>query len=208
MKKICFNILLLVMLIAVMNFHALPKMLHEIIGVVVAVAIAVHIRWNFRSLRSLPKFYLAVDALMLAAIITITVTGVILSNHIFNGLVGLELKRSIIVHQLHHSIPFVAMILIGLHLGRNWSGFHQRLKNFLPINPIVEKILAVALIITGIVGVYMDQLPDRLMMHHIFGTPATQLPHGLYALIVSGMIALFTAVGVVLKKVFAFANKT
>lgn len=200
MKKFCLDIIMITILIAVMNFHALPKVLHEILGVVGAVALAVHIAWNLRALQSIPKFYIAVDALMFISIITITATGIILSNHIFSGLVGLELKRNILIHHLHTSLPFALMILIGLHLGRNWSGFHQRLQKILPLNPTVEKIIAAVLIVAGLVGVYMDQLLDRLLMHHIFGTPATQLAPGLYAALVSGMLALFTSIGVVIDR--------
>ena len=200
MKKFYLDVILLVMMLAVMNFHFLPKILHEIIGVALAVALIVHIYWNLRALRSLHKFYLAVDILMLIGMSTVMITGVIVSHYLFNGIASSELRRTILVHQLHDAIPFALIILIGLHLGRNWLGFHQRLKKILPLKPAVEKIIAGVLIGLGIVGVYMDQLLDRLMMHHIFGTAATQAPLGIYFVLVLGMIALFTAVGIFLDR--------
>ncbi len=200
MKKFYIDIVLIVMTVAVMNFHFLPKILHEIIGVALAVALIVHIKWNLRALRSLNKFYLAVDALMFVGMTAVMITGVIVSHHLFKSLAPMELKRTILVHQLHDAIPFALLILIGLHLGRNWLGFRQRLQKIFPLNPTVQKIFAVFLIGSGIVGVYMDQLIDRLLMHHIFGTAATQLPLGLYAVLVLGMIALFTAVGIFLDR--------
>ena len=196
MKKFYTDVILIVMLVAVMNFHFLPKILHEILGVALAAALAVHITWNLRALRSLPTFYLAVDALLFVAMIAVTISGICISHHLFKDFFGMEIRRSILLHQLHHAIPFVSLILIGLHLGHNWSSFHQRLKNFFPVNPTVEKFFAAALIIVGLVGAYMDQLPDRLLMHHIFATPATQLDPGLYAVLIIGMLALFTAIGI------------
>ena len=197
MKKFYLDVGLLAMLIAVMNFHFLPKVLHEVLGLAMFFAVAVHFYWNVGALRSLPKIFLIIDVMLLVAICTVVATGACISNHIFNGLVDMKIQRNITIHQLHVSIPFVTMILIGLHLGRNWTGFYQRLKKVVGVEipALAEKIIVGVSVGVGIVGLYLDQLPDRLLMKHIFGTAATQLPSGGYILIMIGMTALFTAIG-------------
>lgn len=197
MKKFYLSIATLVLLDAVMNFHFLPKILHEILGLIMFGTLVAHLHWNRQALTSTSKIFLALDALLIIAIITVTATGICISNHLFNGLIDLHIQRNITIHQLHKSIPFAMLILIGLHLGHHWTGFYQRLKKAIGLNiaPTVEKILIVALCAIGLVGVYMDQFLDRLLMKHIFATPATQLPFGIYFVLVLGMISLFTAIG-------------
>lgn len=197
MKKVYLSIAIVVLLISVMNFHFLPKILHEILGLALFTATAVHLYWNRRALASTNKFFLLIDALLIVAIITVTATGICISNHLFNGLIDMHIQRNITIHQLHVSIPFAMIILIGLHLGHNWAGFYQRFKRSFNLNiaPTVEKILVSAFCAIGIVGVYMDQFFDRLLMKHIFATPATQLPLGIYFVLMFGMLALFTAIG-------------
>ena len=195
MKKFYLDGGMIIMLIAVMNFHFLPKVLHEVLGLALFIAAAVPFCWNFRTFGALNKFYLAVDILLLVSMLIVIGTGIITSHYIFNGLFDMSLQRNITIHKLHHSIPFVMMILLGLHLGHNWLGFKQRLSNLLDVPPIIGKIIASVLIGIGLVGAYMDQLFDRLLMKHIFGTAATQLPLGIYFVLMIGMIALFTAIG-------------
>lgn len=198
MKKFYLDIGLIALLLAVMSFHFLPRVLHEVLGLIILVAFAVHLRWNFRSLRafrSLPKFELALDLLLIVGLIAIEITGICISNHLFNGLIDLKIQRNLTIHQLHVALPFALMILIGLHLGKNLSSLRRRLSTLITLNPTVEKIIASILIGAGLIGVHMNQFADRLMMKHIFSTPATQLGGGLYLLLLIGTIALFTALG-------------
>ena len=197
MKKFYLSIAMVVLLVAVMNFHLLPKILHEILGLTLFAATAVHLYWNRRALTSTNKFFLIIDVLLIVAGIIVTATGICISHHLFKGLIDMHIQRNITIHQLHVSIPFAMLILIGLHFGHNWAGFYQRFKRAFNLNiaPTVEKILVIAFCAIGIVGVYMDQFFDRLLMKHIFATPATQLPLGIYFVLVTGMIALFTAIG-------------
>ena len=69
------------------------------------------------------------------------------------------------------------------------------MKKFLPDNITVQKTFAGFLIGIGVVASFLDQIGDRLLMKHIFGTYATQLPAAVYFLLVLGLIALYTAVG-------------
>ena len=196
MKKFYLDISLLIMLIATMNFHLLPKILHEVIGLAMFIAVIVHFYWNIKAFKSLGKFYIAVDILLAVSMLIIIGTGVIISHHLFKDVFDMALRRNLTIHQLHHAIPYFMMILIGLHLGRNWLGFKQRLGKLINVPSLVGNGLVIVLSGIGLASVYLDQLPDRLLMHHIFGTAATQLPLGGYLVIIIGMLTLFTVIGV------------
>ena len=200
MKKFYLDVSLLIMLLATMNFHLLPKILHEVIGLAMFAAVVIHFYWNLRSFRSLGKFYLAVDILLAVSMLIIIGTGVIISHHLFKDVFDMALRRNLTIHQLHHAIPYFMMILIGLHLGRNWLGVKQRLSKWIKVPPTVGNALTIVFCGVGLGGVYLDQLVDRLLMHHIFGTAATQLPLGLYFVILIGMLVLFTSLGVLIDR--------
>ena len=193
MKRFYLDLALLIMFLAVMSFHFIPKVLHEILGLLMFVAAAVHFYWNRRALRSISKICLAIDILIIVGLLAITITGVCISNHLFNGLIDMKIQRNIFIHQLHVSLPFALMIAFGLHFGRNWQSFCRRLP--FEINSLVGKAIGIALIIAGLIGAHMNQLVDRLLMKHIFGTPATQLNGAIYVLLLLGMVALFTSIG-------------
>ena len=200
MKRFLLDVGLLIIFFAVMSFHFIPKVLHEVLGLIMLAAVAVHLKWNFRALRTISKMYLAIDILLLILMLAIEITGVCISNHLFNGLIDMKIQRNIFIHQLHVSLPFAMMILLGLHFGSNWQRFFQWLKSRVAINSIVAKIILIGLLIVGVVGVRMNQMLDRLLMKHIFGTPAAQLHPVLFILLLIGMLALFTAIGVLVNR--------
>lgn len=209
MKRILWDALMLSVFLAVMSFHFVPKMLHEVLGILFPLAVLFHLyrnrrwfatlrqgRWNIiRCLNAL------VNGLLIVCFLFVTVTGVCLSNHLFKDVVPLFLQRNIALHQLHVSLPFAMLILMGLHLGFHWQSWSQRLEKILPwrkgslLDRLGKIAMGLAFLGTGIYGSLQNRVGDRLLMKHIFATPATDLPGALYVLLLLGIFALYACIG-------------
>ena len=186
-----------------MSFHFIPKILHEVLGLIMATAMIGHFVWNWRAFKNKKmRLPMLIDVALFVFLIVIIFTGVCISNHLFNGMIDMRLQRNITIHQLHVALPFLFMILSGIHLGLHWQGFRQRINNFINLNvpKIVSKFLLILLIAVGIYGSFLNRIGDRLLMQHIFATPATELPFGAFALLLIGIFSIYVVIGFFLNK--------
>ncbi len=209
MKRIFLDILLLILFLAVMDFHALPKLLHEVLGVLFPLAVFLHLFLNRRWISALPSgkwtvrrcMSVSVNFLLIVCFLLVTVTGICLSNHLFKDMIPLVLQRNITLHQLHVSLPFAMLILMGLHLGFHWQGWKQRLLQFFHWEADSaayrwsSRILAMVFLGLGIYGSMQNRLGNRLLMKHIFATPATDLPGMIYALLLLAVVLMYACLG-------------
>lgn len=198
MKRFILNISLLLLLILTMGYHYLPQIIHEILGVFLILAGIWHLYLNKRWFNGLLKgawnklrcFQSFLGILLTISFITAVTTGVIISNYLFRELwVGVAIHRSIFIHQLHIASSYFMIILGGMHIGMNWIGLWNRLKKLSPFTTLSQKpILAfwvqVFIFWIGCAFSRLDHIGDRLLMKHIFGTPASQFP----ALVYYGML--------------------
>ena len=141
MKRFVLNMMLLVLILVVMGFQFLPKMMHEVCGIILLLGIIYHLvlnyRWftsffrgNWNKLRILQTI---ISMLLIISFFTATVTGIIFSNQFFRELwIGVPLHRSVFIHQLHISSAYFMVITGGMHIGQHWSGFWQQFKK-LPV---------------------------------------------------------------------------
>ena len=207
MIRLLLDVLLFVLFVAEMCFYHLPKDLHEIFGVAFVALTILHVAINYRRFTSLTKkitarkfFCLSTDIALIICALIILATGVCMSNFLFVDAVSFELRRNMTIHQLHVALPYVAMILVGLHVGFHWSELWQRLLNASGLTKLFErryKVFFAAAMILSIVGAYglhLNRVGDRIMMKHIFGTPAMDLPAAVFALMIVGGVALFAAI--------------
>ena len=213
MKNFLLDVILFVLFIAELCFQFLPKILHEILGVALTVAIVAHLIINRRRIVSLTKkisprkiFSLATDFALTISTVIILASGVIMSNYLFAELISFELRRNMTIHQLHLAAPYVLIILIGIHVGLHWQELRQRLLNFFGLENFYKQrknffaVLIVLLSIIGVAGLYLNRVVDRILMKHIFATPATELPVAVFALMIIGGIILFALITHLLDK--------
>ena len=207
MIRLLLDALLFVLFVALMCFYHLPKDLHEIFGVAFVALTILHVAINWRRFTSLKKkitarkfFCLSTDIALTICALIILATGVCMSNFLFVDAVSFELRRNMTIHQLHVALPYVAMILVGLHVGFHWSELWQRFLSASGLTKIFERrykmffAAAMILSIVGAYGLHLNRVGDRIMMKHIFGTPATDLPVAIFALMIVGGVALFAAI--------------
>ena len=141
----------------------------------------------------------SVNFLLMMCLVLVAATGVCLSNHLFKDMIPLDLQRSITLHRMHVSLPFAMLILMGIHLGLHWQGWRQRLLNFFHGETYVYRIgsivIGMAMVGTGIYASLQNRIGDRLLMKHIFATPATDLPGAIYALLLLAIFAMYACLG-------------
>ena len=198
MRKFYLDIFLMILFLLVMSFHFIPKSFHEIFGLILPLAMIGHFIWNWKAFKNQKKrLTKIIDVALILCLIVVTFSGICISNFIFRGMIDIELQRNITIHQLHVSIPFVMMILIGLHLGFNWQSIRQRFKNLIGLNvpSILNKILIVIMVSIGIYGSFLNKIGDRLMMKHIFFTDAVNLPFELFLLLMIGIFSIYVLIG-------------
>ncbi len=124
-----------------------------------------------------------------------------MSNHLFKDMIPLELQRDIALHQHHVSLPYWMLVLMGLHAGLHWRSLKGRLGKVCSIP------LLLILAVIGIYGSIQNRLGDRIMMKHIFATPAAELPGAEYVLLLLGIFALYVLVGIGLEKLLESSRK-
>lgn len=215
MRNFWLDTILIALFIAELSFQHLPKILHEILGVALTVAVLAHLSINRRRLAMLTKkisprkiFSLTIDfALTICAAITL-ISGVCMSNHLFAEIVSFELRRNMTLHQLHVALPYVLMILIGVHVGLHWQELQPRLLKFFGAKELHKRrrnffpAIIAMLTTLGTAGLFLNRVGDRIAMKHIFATPATELPAIIFALMTLGGIVLFALITVTVDKIF------
>ena len=206
MKKYFLDATLLTAFLLVMSFHFLPRILHEVLGVVMFAAVIFHFvlnrRWFFNFYRGKLSARKIISALinfsMLATFAVIFASGVCMSNYIFSDFVSLELRRNFTLHQLHVSLPYILMILIGLHIGLHWRELWNRFLNFmkwqknslrLKVGCYISIFVTVCL---GIYGAFLNRVGDRILMKHIFTTPATELSFAEFAILFLATMSIYS----------------
>lgn len=205
MKRFCLNISLLLLILLTMGYQFLPQLYHEVLGLVLLAGGVWHLLLNRQwfsgmfsgSWSKLRVMQTLLGILLVISFIVALGTGVIISNRIFRELwVGVELHRSIFVHQLHISSAYLMTILGGMHIGMHWTGLWNRLKKlsllgFLDTRPTLSFWVLVIIGWTGCALSRLDHVGDRLIMKHIFGTMTSQFPAGVYYIMLLCMMGLY-----------------
>lgn len=205
MKRFRLDLLLAVLFVLVMGFRMLPPTLHEVLGLIMLAGLCVHLVWNahwFSSLgrggwRRLRVVQTLLNVLLFASTATALVTGIIISNHVLRPLwIGVPLHSSIFIHQLHVASACAMLVFLGMHVGMHWAGLWARMKAWpvlraIDAHPTLRFWLLVLLSWTGCAYARLDHFGDRLMMRHVFRTPAGDLPAPVAYVMLACLIGLY-----------------
>ena len=220
MRNILIDAILFALFIAELSFHHLPKILHEILGVAMLAAIIIHVGINFRRFVALFKkitprkiFIVAVNVGLTIGAAVVLFSGVCMSNHLFPDVASFELRRNMTLHQLHTATPYIMMILIGMHIGLHWQELRQRfiklcgLENFYQRWEKFLRVTVVILAVVGALGLFLNSFHSRILMKHIFATPATDLVAPLFMLLMLGGVIFFALITSLIDKCYLLAKK-
>lgn len=204
MRNVLIDAVLFALFVAELSFRYLPGILHEIFGVAMAALIIWHIVMNRRRVR----FMLTLNIALTICSVLILATGVCISNHLFADVMSLEIQRNMMIRSLHVALPYIMLILIGVHVGLNWREFWNRLIHLIGAKEFYQRwkkffiAAAVMLSAVGVVGLFMNRVRDRILMKHIFATPATDLPFAVFMMMIIGGVALFALITFLAKEKF------
>lgn len=196
MRNVLLDAVLFALFVAELSFRYLPAVLHEIFGVAMTALIIWHIAMNRRRVR----FMLTLNIALIICSVLILATGVCISNHLFVDVISLEIQRNMMIRSLHVALPYIMLILIGVHVGLNWREFWNRLIHLIGAKEFYQRwkkfFIAAAIMLSavGVVGLFMNRVRDRILMKHIFATPATDLPVVVFMLMIIGGVALFATI--------------
>ena len=215
MKNFLLDAILFALFVVELSFHYLPKILHEILGAAMAAAIFIHLFINRRRFLSLAKkmtprkiFSVTINFVLTICAGIIFITGVCMSNYLFGDFVSFELRRNMTIHQLHVVTPYILLILIGIHIGLHWRELWQRFLNLIGAEGFYRRKIdlfraaAVILAAIGVAEIYLNRVVDRILMKHIFATPATDLPVAIFILLIIGGVGLFALITFLLDEYF------
>ena len=199
MKRNLLNFSMTLLFLLVMSFGFLPKILHEVLGIIWLLPVLIHLWLNkpwftsfFKKLRHIGGILSPINISLVILTATVIITGVIISNYLFKGWFGLDLARNITVRRLHVSLPYLMLILTGLYLGIHFKGLWRQITKgkSLILNSRRILFLRIGILILAALGVYgsfLNRMGDCLMMKHIFATEATNLPFWAYFLLLLGI---------------------
>ena len=196
----------------IMCFHYVPKVLHEVLGILWLMLVLIHVGQNRHWFVSLKRgcwsmlriIGTVVDVLLLVVLVVLLGAGSGISNHLFKDIMPLDIQRSILIHQLHVSLPYALLILMGLHWGLHFKGWWARWQLPWPASKRVKAVLALLVTAGGIYGSILDRVSDRLLMKHIFATPATGEPAVVYVGLLLAIMGLYIIIGALLAKFLHF----
>jgi hypothetical protein len=202
--------LLPLLFLPIMCFHYVPKVLHEVLGILWLLLVLIHIGQNRQWFASLKRgrwtmlriIGTVVDMLLLVVLLVMVGAGSGISNHLFKDIMPMDIQRSILIHQLHVSLPYALLILMGLHWGLHFKGWRERWHLPWPASKCVKAVLALLVTAGGIYGSILDRVVDRLLMKHIFATPATGEPVIVYVGLLLAIWGMYLILGALLIKIF------
>lgn len=214
MKRIYLDAAMLLLTLAVMSFHHLPKTMHEALGIALPVLSLLHLAANrawFTALRangwSLSRLLSTlVNVSLISSLFVVTVSGLTIAHNLFHGVFGLHLERSILAHQAHVTAAYWLMIFSGLHIGLHLAGLRARLTRFFEVDAAsglfctFERVFASVTTLAGVYGSFLCRIGDRLMMKHVFGTAAMKLPLFAFLLLLLGIIGMYAVIGYLLQR--------
>ncbi|MBR2215916.1 MAG: DUF4405 domain-containing protein [Selenomonadaceae bacterium] len=209
MKRIALDSALLALFLLTMSFQFLPQILHEVLGLALLFTVFWHLLANrawftsfFRGKWGLTRLLAAtVNVLLLVGMLTVAVTGCFISNYLFRDWFGMELQRSILVHQLHVSLPYLLLIFLGFHVGSHWSGLWRRFVKWRHWEAaslsyrVTCRYVPWLMVGLGLYGSFLNRVGDRLLMKHIFATEAVQKPFIVYLALLVGIMGLYAFFG-------------
>lgn len=172
------NLVMLLCILAVMDYRFTGNAVHEILGVVILLLFTGHNALNRRWYKTIGRgktsllriLQSIVNFLLLAVMVTVTVTGVLISQTVFPAF---SLSGNLWIHELHTLSAYSGLILSAIHLGFHWNALWGKLCRWLGIERTAYSYIllsrAASLVIVGY-GIYASftrQIGSKLLLQHV-----------------------------------------
>ena len=175
--KITLDILMALVFVLLFNKNAISGItFHEIAGLTIGLAFIIHIIINFKWVKQITikffnskmklktRFGYIIDLLLLIDMALIIGTGISISKVLFSGIFKSAGNQS-----LHISLSYIALLLIGIHIGLHWGWVINVFKNTLKISKkgmtckIINAVLVIFLFAFGSYNIYSNSYFTKII---------------------------------------------
>lgn len=186
MARNILNAFMAILLLMLMDYRSVGNAFHEISGSMFLLLFVSHnvLNWRwytacFKGRRNLRRMLLTgVNLFLAAAMITVFVTGALISATVF---APLDIRSaSLLAHDLHQGTAYAAFILSAIHLGLHWEMLMAKLRNwrytagFCSGWPrLISRFICIVMIAYGINASFENHIGQKLFMEHIFSWDKT-----------------------------------
>ncbi len=181
-KKLILDIIMTLIFISLMKITFTGALFHEILGIVIFLLFILHKKFNIKWIKNIPKRFFKKDTSLMTKIevtlnllIFINVIGILISGLLISkellGFLDFPINKPL-VSSIHHSLSYITLILIGIHLGFHLKIiFHKinkklKTKNIKPYTKILGKIFPVVIVVIGMTF-YIQQGFSQKIIHPI-----------------------------------------
>jgi len=194
--KIVLDTLMALVFVLLFNKNAVAGLtFHEIAGLTIGLAFIIHIIINFKWVKQITsKFFKSkmnlktrigyiIDLLLLIDMAFIIGTGISISQVLFSGVFTSSAGNKV----LHISLSYIALLLIGIHIGLHWSWVMNVFKNTFKITgkgiaaKIITAVLAALIFIFGSYNIYSSGYFTKIIPITSIspqGQPTNKIPSG------------------------------
>lgn len=192
--KYFLDFLMTIVFILMFNKLVLGMAFHEIGGLALGAAIIIHIILNWKWVMGVTKKILSKDLpvktrigyilniLLLVCFLIIIIAGIFISKVVFNGLFQ---TGTMIWKNLHISVSYIALILIGIHVGLHWGWVMNLTKKMCRVEKshkavvIISRVLVVLILALGLYNGYNKGVINKITRVFTSATSANgQFPGG------------------------------
>jgi hypothetical protein len=191
--KISLDILMSVTFALLFNKMVLGGIVfHEVAGTAIGAAFILHMGLNWRWIKQVTSKIFSskisiktrigyiVDILLLITMIITIISGIAISKVLYSGI---NFGNSMFFKTAHMSVPYIALILLGVHIGLHWTWIMNVFKKIFKITPgkkslnYIAKLAVILVLAFGSYSIYNINFFSRVsMVTGIFST--SQLPGG------------------------------
>lgn len=178
--KLSLDFVMTVLMLFAFAYQLTENTLHEILGIALFLLFVLHHLLNrnwhkalfMGRYRAMRIAFVVVNALLLLAMITMTITGILLSRDLF---AFLHLSSGFLTRQLHTFSSYWGLILLSVHLGLHWKMVLTATRKALGIKgpntlrAIIARALAALIATAGVAAFLNLKIADTLFLHSAFG---------------------------------------
>ena len=176
--KYILDLIMTIIMVLLMKTIFTGLLLHEILGIAVFIMIIVHQLLNLNYTKCLfqsffkkgiklsCKIGILIDIALAFVVLGIIITGIIISKELFS--LGFSSDLMLQASSLHHSLGYIALILISVHIGIHWSAIMAfcrkifNLKTFNKARTIALRIITLLIVIAGIKGSFQQNILTKV----------------------------------------------
>ncbi|MDD2371491.1 MAG: DUF4405 domain-containing protein [Firmicutes bacterium] len=173
--KYILDLIMTIIMVLLMKIIFVGILWHEILGLGILFLFIVHnilnfkcfktvlLKFNSKSIKTKTKVGIVLDILLTLVVVGIIFTGILISKELF------PFAMTGFVSSLHHSLSYLALILISVHIGLHWLEIMGGLRKLFRLETLNKgrtyflRVVTIFIVIFGIKGSFSQDLSGNLL---------------------------------------------